>query len=79
MSKKTSVSQILNDAGYFDTPTVGDVMREHCVEMRDCIERTKTDPEICGIEVDEIIARFLRSIGMGELVDEWKKAKRWYA
>ena len=37
------------------------------------------DPEQFHIEADEIIGKFLRSLGYGKLVDAWDEPEKWYS
>lgn len=52
---------------------------ELLVEMRQCVEDSKTDQERAHERGDEILCDLLRDLGYDGLVDEWELIKKWYA
>ncbi len=37
------------------------------------------DPEYAHIEADDLLVKFLRSLGYDDIVDEWVKIDKWYS
>ena len=52
---------------------------ELLVEMRECVEESKSNQERAHEHGDEILCNLLRDLGYDELVDEWELIKKWYA
>ena len=51
--------------------------KEEAIEQLKSIE--SGDTEACHCIADDILCEFLRSLGYGDVVDEWDNVDKWYA